>query len=271
MPHITQVAATSMSAQTFSSYVVPKKVISEEAQRITGITMHDKQMYSRGLPVASSTIGTVLSNLLEWLRSLPSPVVLAAHNGRRFDGPVLMSALVSNNMEQDFIKLVSGLCDTINVLKKKLPGLTSYSQEFIMKSVIKTEYNAHDAAGDVAGLLTIFNHSNVANIDIVPHTYLPISVIQNQIYLTEKHKNVNSLHPLVGAGILKMTTAENIAGSGLNYSHLLKLHQRGGEESVRNVFLSKSSNGKARVTSSKKLLDKIIPELGKHFSQDNDK
>lgn len=65
--------------------------------------------------------------------------------------------------------------------------------------------------------------------------------MKNQLaYNREKNKNFESLHPLIAAGVMKMTTAQNIAGSGLCLAHLHKIHSRDGEDGLRNIFVSKT-------------------------------
>lgn len=56
-----------------------------------------------------------------------------------------------------------------------------------------------------------------------------------------------------------MTTAQNIAGSGLCLAHLHKIHSMDGENGLRNIFVSKNSHGQARVTFCKKTLTLPVP------------
>ena len=72
---------------------------------------------------------------------------------------------------------------------------------------------------------------------------------------------------LVGVGCMKMNMAENIAGSGLNFNHLLRLFKRGGEDSLRSTLMAPNVNQKPRVTASKAVLDTLIPKLCDNFSR----
>lgn len=65
---------------------------------------------------------------------------------------------------------------------------------------------------------------------------------------------MKTLHPLIANGVMKMSTAENIAGSGLEYRHLKKIVERDGEDGLTDCFSAKNSEGKSRVTNSKKVL-----------------
>ena len=58
------------------------------------------------------------------------------------------------------------------------------------------------------------------------------------------------------SGVIKLATAENIAGSGLNL-HLKLVWKRDGEDDLRNIFTAKNSIEKPRVTIDAKLLGNI--------------
>ncbi|XP_056006800.1 uncharacterized protein LOC125658698 [Ostrea edulis] len=80
-------------------------------------------------------------------------------------------------------------------------------------------------------------------------------------------RNITSLHVLIAKGIVKHNTAENIAGSGLNLSHLHKIFQRDGEDGLRATFSQKTSDGQPRVSSTKRVLDSVIPKLVEYFEK----
>lgn len=103
MPDITQIAAVDTeSGVAFNTYVTPSRHISSEAQRVTGITVNSVgQMYVQGQSVESMNVGTAIDQLCEWLKKFPNPVLIA-HNGRRFDFPVLMSCLMEGNAVERF-------------------------------------------------------------------------------------------------------------------------------------------------------------------------
>lgn len=74
-------------------------------------------------------------------------------------------------------------------------------------------------------------------------------------FFNEKSKHITSFHVLIAKGVKKHNTAENIAGSGLNLSHLHKIFQRDGEDGLRATFVQRNSEGQARVYSTKLVLD----------------
>lgn len=90
MPHITQVAASNIhTSDNLNIYVKPGCSITPDAQKITGISMSGCSIYVHGKVVETVTIKTALNQLLSWLNKFNN-VYLVAHNGRRFDFPVLI-------------------------------------------------------------------------------------------------------------------------------------------------------------------------------------
>ena len=100
---------------------------------------------------------------------------------------------------------------------------------------------------------------------------LTLALVSNAIIFNrQKSLNVRGLDPLVVSGICKRPTAENIAGSGLNISHLSIIYKRSGEDGLRDVFTAKNSEGLPRVTNCKKVLDEVLPKLC-HFFETKEK
>lgn len=62
-----------------------------------------------------------------------------------------------------------------------------------------------------------------------------------------------------------MCTAENVAGSGLQLTHLKKIFQRDGEDGPFNTFISPNCEGQPRVTNVKRTLESVIPKLVDFF------
>ncbi len=76
-------------------------------------------------------------------------------------------------------------------------------------------------------------------LDYVKHSYASNCHFIQEKFNLAKTQNIDSLHCLVASGVLKLATAENIAGSGLNLQHLKLVWQRDGEDGLRNIFTAK--------------------------------
>ena len=267
MPHITQIAAQVMKTDArFSCFVSPKVPISVNAEQVTGMSFDGEHMTVHGKPVDTVSISEALSKFMNFLKNLGN-VVLIAHNGRVFDFRVLSYAICKVGMVSEFSNHVLAFVDSLSLLRSKVPKLSSYKQEFLAGYFCQESYNAHDAVDDVKMLSKILCASGMTKEDCVKHSYASNSHFLQEDFNLAKARNVGSLHCLVASGVIKVATAENIAGSGLNLQHLKLVWQRDGEDGLRNIFTAKNSIEKPRVTKDAKLLGNIIPKLISYFEQ----
>ena len=102
---------------------------------------------------------------------------------------------------------------------------------------------------------------------VLKKSFTSIDIMHSLNANSAKRKHLPSLSVLVANGIMKAPTAENIAISGLNYSHLKVIYQRKGEDGLYNVFTMKNSQGLPRVTKTKRILEEVIPKLAEFFSK----
>ncbi|XP_060567237.1 uncharacterized protein LOC132726004 isoform X2 [Ruditapes philippinarum] len=116
----------------------PRCQFQHSAQQATGITVNGDIMTVNGTVVDTVDINCALDCLLQWLDKY-SNVIVTAHNGRRFDFPVLISALCNTNKIDRFFKCAQGLMDTLMLFRKTFPGRPSYKQEDLARDY----YNKH--------------------------------------------------------------------------------------------------------------------------------
>ncbi|XP_048251367.1 uncharacterized protein LOC124145379 [Haliotis rufescens] len=223
MPHITQIAASDMeTGKGFSTYVLPKVPISTTAQQVTGIIVNNSgTMTVNGKQVQPETVQFAVDKFCKWLSGFPN-VFLVAHNGRRFDFPVFSSALINIKCEAQFFNCVSGLIDSLPVFKKAFPGQSSYKQEELAKTFLHSSYEAHDAIEDVKVLGKLVSHTKRKIQELARFSFPPSAGHNLLLFNKEKAKHIKTLHSLLAQGVMKMSIAEKIAGSGLNLGHLRK-------------------------------------------------
>jgi DNA polymerase III epsilon subunit-like protein len=219
-------------------------------------------------PVAAVPWKSALDSFLSWLKKYQN-VFLIAHNGKRFDLPVLISACTNIGALDTFKLEVLGLIDSLNLFKKVYPKLTSYKQADIAFELLNITYNAHDAKDDVVCLAKLVSHAMLDDESaMLAFSYSPMTVYLNQNFYKERNKNMPSLTQLVGNSVMKTATAENIAGSGLQLKHLRIICKRNGEDGLYNTFTAKNREGRPRMTSCKRTLEKVVPSLV-HFFENN--
>ena len=90
-------------------------------------------------------------------------------------------------------------------------------------------------------------------------SFTPAAVHHQLNYTTEKGKNFPRLQILIAKGIMKTTTVEHVAGSGLNLRYLELINQRGGKDALKNVFIAENGEGQSRSTYCTKALEEVTP------------
>ena len=256
------------SGRTFSTYVFPKKPMTEGAERETGISVLQDKMYVHGEEVQYSSMSGAADKLLNWLEGNNfDQCVFMAHNGRNFDSVVLTHALHSVDRLEKFVSVVPAFLDTIQLFKDTLPKMGSYQQKFLVQNVLQMDYRAHDAVEDITALRLLVQHANPSFATYLKHTFSSQSPHQNWLFLRERDRNAPSLHKLQAEGVVKHTSLENIAGSGLNYQHLQVIFRRKGRDGLRDVLGAKNAIGKARAIASKRLLDEVVEKMSLHFEK----
>ncbi|XP_014037997.1 uncharacterized protein [Salmo salar] len=157
MCDIIQLSAIS-GERTFNVYAVPRCNMTHKASSITGFTVRDPQtLLLNGRQVDTIPLREALTSFISFLRSFHKPL-LAAHNARRFDCPVLARALVEFDLKAEFQLAVSGCLDTLPLAREILKGrgLQSFRQENLVRIVVGISYEAHNALEDVRALQRLY-------------------------------------------------------------------------------------------------------------------
>ncbi|KAH3867508.1 hypothetical protein DPMN_030637 [Dreissena polymorpha] len=121
MPDITQIAAVPLKTGfKFSTYEKTTMQISSEAQKVIGISVDDHGiMRVNGGSVDSVSIKTSVHDCIMWLAKFPRAIIVA-HNGRRFDFPVLVIALLNTHCFETFCNCASSFVDSLPVFKNRI-------------------------------------------------------------------------------------------------------------------------------------------------------
>lgn len=161
-----------------------------------------------------------------------------------FSLPIMAEGLISLCLCQHSLKYeistFTGFVDSLSVFRKKYPKRSSYKQEDLAKDILNTTYNAHNAIGDVESLGQLIGRTNMSAADLLAYSFPPQATYNSMLVNRLKSKNVSTLDILVAKGVCKRTTAENIAGSGLQLCHLRTIYRRDGEDVLLNSFTEKT-------------------------------
>ena len=89
--------------------------------------------------------------------------------------------------------------------------------------------------GTGAGCLVIWKiwvQSEISPENFLKHSFQSNNHLIQENFNKAKWKNLCSMHPLIASGVMKMTTAVNIAGSGLSCTHFHMIFNRNGEDGL---------------------------------------
>ncbi|CAC5426782.1 unnamed protein product [Mytilus coruscus] len=197
--------------------------------------------------------------------SLNNPTVVIIDLETTDFSKVLSTAVYNCNMYDNFTQIVMGFVDSLAVFRSGFPKIEKYNQPFLAQHFCKEEYNAYNAVDDVNMLDKILIAANVTSELLLKQCYHSNSHLLQENFIKGKAKNLPSFHPLIASGVMKVTTAENIAGSGLNCAHLKLIYVRKGEDGLIDVL--KKACGKPIVSNDKKLMCSVVQKMGKMFSE----
>lgn len=172
MPHITQWSAVELtSREAFNHFIMPKVAIGAKASEMTGIsikqtlngpimTLHDQVQEALSLREA-------IQEFFEWLDcNQYADVVLVAHNGDKFDFPILIEAMKKVGCFQSFQQRVSWMLDSLPLMREKYPNLSSHSLPRLVRDILGESFNAHHALDDAAALAKLLLKSGLDDDDI---------------------------------------------------------------------------------------------------------
>ncbi|XP_071348554.1 maternal protein exuperantia-1-like [Trachinotus anak] len=140
----------------FNVYTLPRRPLTESAREVTGFTVSAFGLFLHGVPMSTTPLVEALTSFIAFLRSFRRPVLLAAHNARRFDAPVLTRVLQQYSLRQEFQRVVSGFVDTFLLSKNLFRSQASYSQENLVRHFLGKTYDAHNAVEDARMLQELF-------------------------------------------------------------------------------------------------------------------
>ena len=122
----------------------------------------------RGTELAAVSQSQGLTDFCTYLEqySHSARIVLIAHNGDKFDFPVLINALERNNLLRVFLSINVLFVDSLKIVSKEMKQKDSPLQSCRSKSLfdlyeclIKETFDAHDAAEDAAALSRVLFQS----------------------------------------------------------------------------------------------------------------
>ncbi|KAK2842616.1 hypothetical protein Q5P01_012816 [Channa striata] len=162
--------------KVFNVYTLPRNALTQSATEVTGFTVSDGRLFLHGVQMRTTPLVEALTSFIAFLRSFRRPVVLVAHNAKRFDAPVLSRVLQNYSLWQQFQQVVSRFLDTFLLSKNLFRNLSSYSQVYMVDHFLGLTYDAHNALEDARMLQKLYNTWRPKSSDVSRCTFRTTAV-----------------------------------------------------------------------------------------------
>ncbi|XP_024880084.1 uncharacterized protein LOC112459940 [Temnothorax curvispinosus] len=246
--------------QEFARYMLPSQSINCHAADKTGLSVVGGELHHYNKIVTTIPPREVGKEFIRFLGECGQQVLLLGHNIVRFDAPRIMRWLQGLGLLESFVKGVYGVCDTIPLIgqgkvKKQEELAKLYLKGEEWERIIAGSYNALTDCQILYGLLAHFKVSDTA---ITAGALRLQTLLQRQAIAKKKAQFLETLQCL--RDHISKNMMSKIAAAGINMNSLCDAFNRSGADGVK-LCLAVSVNGKPRVTSNKKIIDKVIDFL----------
>lgn len=258
---IIQMAAV-RGREKFSCYVMPKKPISRKASELTYMRVCKGKMYHNRKLVKTVCLSNALHQFTAFLsRTLNNTLI--GHNIHTYDCPVLMYALESCDqiITQQLMTHVGGFLDTRKLFRVIYPGLQSYSQESLVRSITCENYSAHNALDDVVALRKLVCFVDVDDEARKKASFTVEEVMDSHRRCKQVKLNFPSLKTMVDNSTITVNVAKSIAGNGVSYRNLLGVYRRNGRQGIEDVFTEVCKSTRVQGTRSNKVINSVCNYL----------
>ena len=126
-------------------------------------------MYNHGNPVERKDIKSVLLEFIDFIRKKEKPNLFGL-NIAAFDIPILLHHLKQHSLLFEFLLHIIGCMNTLKLAKRKFKKteFSNYKQQTLVKELVGSECDAHDACADVSSLFLLLDHPDYSEKDIFP-------------------------------------------------------------------------------------------------------
>lgn len=262
---------------TFSTYLLPQeRTIADSATKVHGISVQyrngSKVLVKRGkqLTAASQTQGlTDFCSFLHQQHKGSCLLVLIAHNGDRFDFPILLNALTRNSLLDNFLSTEIMLLESLKLISVEMKQKSSPLKSCKSKSLsdlygffLHDKFDAHDAQEDVAALADILFRSNLklSVESLVAGSISGVEFVQGMQSALEAKSRKSTLQRMPISEGMK----DKLGKAGFDLKVMEEIYEKGGARGLLVMLALPETydqigyNNKPRVTKNLKVFTKII-------------
>ena len=184
----------SRKVRPWNQYIQPTQRIHSSASAVNKLTIRNNKLCYNGVECSNVVSAEEAMESFHYYlnKNFPEGVVLIAHNGARFDFPLLKRDLMTYQKFRN--KNYSIMCiDSIKVFKTQFPGLDAYNQPYLIERFLGSENvsSAHEALGDCINLRNALEMAaKEKNISLAEFLSVPSKpLIEDEIPNKQSRKN----------------------------------------------------------------------------------
>ena len=229
---------------------------------VHGITCVDGKLFQRKIEVPAVDLKTGFQSFIDWLKKFEKPL-LVAHNGDRFDFPIILRAAVNHELLEDLKSTLYAMVDTLPVYKRKYSRLSKFTLDSLIDHFGVESFTHHDALEDSIALLNLITKSKLLTEELMSTSYTLDHLEKKLSFKTETYKLFDTFNNLVSKGIVPKAAAMRAAESGLTVSDLKSTYENHGESGLY-TLLQQPFGDVVRVTKQKRDIDRILSYYKKY-------
>ncbi|XP_058798336.1 uncharacterized protein LOC131668298 [Phymastichus coffea] len=242
---ITQIAACCAN-ENFNAYILPSRGISKRITDVTNLHIVGGEMFFGDTLLKTVSLRVAMEDFLSFLDTQGDQVILMAHNGYKFDFPLMLRNLSRLNLLDEFKTIVTGFSDTLNIFRNILPERRKAKKSF-SQTTLAVEYlgqesaeGAHNALADVDILQKLISAIKIDHLTIYNHTQNITDFIRNEALKNVHTSNKISLEFLKNCVSTNMLS--RIAKAGINRSLIIDVYKTKGPKGIE-MLLSEDLRG----------------------------
>ncbi|XP_043279308.1 uncharacterized protein [Venturia canescens] len=247
----------------FNVYMVPKS-IAPEATNVTGLHVENNDLFLHNVLLPTLPPRVAFDKFMSFLRSVQNRVILVAHNGLKFDAPIILRYLQKYGFLEEFERITRGFSDTLPIFRNELKDRANQKKSFSLTS-LANDYLGGTAADGAHNALTDINilKKLIETLKIPEEHFRKSSlsvrkfIWQQQLtaHRTNLKASLKGLAPEISKGMFS-----KMAQVGISLDLLKKTYTDGGQDAIR-ILLTEDVSGKPRVTKNASIIAKVVKKM----------
>lgn len=252
-----QIAAVHVDkvSYVYNRYITPKQENDKATEAQYYVVLNSGSTDSK--TVITVAEGEAIKGLVDYLCDDDSKKILIAHEGEKFNFPLLLELVKRYNLMDSFKEVVLGLVDSMPLFKCLFPCRHKYRLLDLARDILGYNGITNNSEQEVSILSQLISHKAVFPRAILKTSLTLDYYLKCDEYDTNYTRNKSTYNMLVKTGVMTDYMAEKTASSGLGYDHLYIAYEAAGPEGL-NVLVSLPWGGNGpRVTKNSKFIETI--------------